>query len=329
MAALADLAPDRRAVLQLLVGRGRSYEQIADLLSVSEIVVRRRAHDAITELAGGPGTVSSDDRMLLSDYLVGELPASRRSSARKLLADDPAARRFARAAAARLSSIKDAQLPELPDEDDEVADALDALDARRERVEELKTTSRKGAWLLVTGVAIAVTAAVIALATIAGDDGDANSGQVTPNPTPASTSPVGLLGATLTAPNGGSATGNAAIQYPATGPVSFALTAEGLPAPRQLEGGSFTAYAVWLDGPGREPLRLGFYDPAGDTGGGEDGKITIGIKLDGKKTPGIEASDLDAFTDVIFSRETLKTKEDRPERPTTVVLQGELKTAQG
>ncbi len=109
--------------------------------------------------------------------------------------------------------------------------------------------------------------------------------------------------------------------------MSFALTATGLPAPRQLADGRFTAYAVWLDGPGRDPLRLGFYDPAGDTGN-QPGQIRIGIKLDGKNTPGLEAADLEQFDTVIMSRETLSSRDDRPSKPTTIVLDGELQIGQ-
>ena len=120
MASLADLQPDRRAVLQLLVARGRGYDQISELLNLPEIIVRRRAHDAITTLAGGDQGLDDARRALLCDYLVGELPASRRAEARSVLADDPAARRFARSAAGRLGAIEGAQLPELPPEDEEV-----------------------------------------------------------------------------------------------------------------------------------------------------------------------------------------------------------------
>ncbi len=197
MAALNDLSPDRRAVLQLLVARGRGYDEIAELLHLPEIVVRRRSHDALTELAGGSHDLPDPQRALLCDYLVGELPASRRAEARALLADDAAARRFARGAAARLSSLPGAQLPELPPEDEEVAEALDALDARRDREVEIQRSSRTGAWLLVAGIAIAVIAAVVTLSVLAGGSDDAptaNRPSDTSSDTPTETPRTLLLG---------------------------------------------------------------------------------------------------------------------------------------
>lgn len=55
MPRLDDLAPDLRATLSLLVDRGKSYAQVAELLGISEDAVRERAHLALDTLAGAPG----------------------------------------------------------------------------------------------------------------------------------------------------------------------------------------------------------------------------------------------------------------------------------
>lgn len=333
MTALADLQPDRRAVLQLLVARGRGYDQIAELLNLPEIVVRRRAHDAITALAGGPAGLDDARRALLCDYLVGELPASRRAEARALLADDAAARRFARSAAGRLTGIDGAQLPELPPEDEEVVEALDALDARRERKQELETSSRKGAWFLIGGIAFAVIAVVVLLSIFAGDDGGdptTNAGTPTEESTPApSTRP--MFAVTLKSPSGGAATGEALFRESPQGAMNLALSAENLQPTRQLEGGGFTAYAFWLDGRSAEPLSLGFYQPQDDADGvtAADGKLELAATLDGSNSPGIEASDLEKYDTLIVTREILKSAKDVPEAPGSVVLSGELDTVTG
>ncbi len=333
MAALADLQPDRRAVLQLLVGRGRGYDQIAELLQLSELVVRRRAHDAITTLAGGKGDIDDAQRALLCDYLVGELPASRRAEARALLADDAGARRFARGAAARLSSIPGAQLPELPAEDEEVAEALDALDKRRERKVELEKESKLGAWLLVAGITVAVFAAVAILALVVGDGDDTSANKIPgPNDTPAQSSTAATtakptIGADLTSPSGGAAKGQAALQESATGAMKLAVKASGLTPPQKLADGSFTAYAFWLDGPTVEPKRLGFYDAteaqAASTGLAE-GQIELGAMLDGTGAPAIEAKDVEQYTTIFITRETLTSTTDTPETPGPKVLSGKL-----
>ncbi|HEY2536705.1 MAG TPA: sigma factor-like helix-turn-helix DNA-binding protein [Solirubrobacteraceae bacterium] len=55
MARLEDLPPDLRATLSLLVDRGKSYAQVAELLGIPEQAVRDRAHAALDALAGSPG----------------------------------------------------------------------------------------------------------------------------------------------------------------------------------------------------------------------------------------------------------------------------------
>jgi Sigma-70, region 4 len=55
MPRLDDLPPDLRATLSLLVDRGKSYAQVAELLGIPESAVRDRAHTALDALAGAPG----------------------------------------------------------------------------------------------------------------------------------------------------------------------------------------------------------------------------------------------------------------------------------
>lgn len=330
MAALADLQPDRRAVLQLLVARGRGYDQIAELLNLPEIVVRRRAHDAITLLAGGDGGLDDARRALLCDYLVGELPASRRAEARDLLAKDAGARRFARTAAGRLGAIEGAQLPELPPEDEEVVEALDALDARKARKEELERSSRKGGWLLIGSIAAAVVAIVVLVSVLAGggndDDPTRNTGATAEESTPATSRPT--FAVDLTSPSGGPATGQAVLRESPQGPMNLAMQAENLTPTRQLENGSFTAYAFWLDGPSVEPLRLGFFAPAeaDETVSAKDGTLDLAVRLDGSSTPAVDAADLEKYDTLFITRETLESKTDRPETPGPIVLSGEIST---
>jgi Sigma-70, region 4 len=52
MSPLDDLPPDLRATLSLLVDRGKSYAEVADLLGIPERAVRERAHAALDALAG-------------------------------------------------------------------------------------------------------------------------------------------------------------------------------------------------------------------------------------------------------------------------------------
>jgi hypothetical protein len=49
------LPPDQRAVLSLVLDRGKSYAQVAAMLSIPEATVRERAHAALDTLAGVEG----------------------------------------------------------------------------------------------------------------------------------------------------------------------------------------------------------------------------------------------------------------------------------
>jgi hypothetical protein len=59
MTELDRLPPDQRAVLSLLLERGRSYSEVADMLAIPESAVRERAHAALDALAKDPTSATS------------------------------------------------------------------------------------------------------------------------------------------------------------------------------------------------------------------------------------------------------------------------------
>ncbi len=70
MPAIDDLPGDQRAVLQLVLGRGRTYDEIARLLSINPDAVSERALLALDAL--GPQTkVDQQSRARICDYLLG------------------------------------------------------------------------------------------------------------------------------------------------------------------------------------------------------------------------------------------------------------------
>jgi hypothetical protein len=54
MTELDRLPPDQRAVLSLVLERGKSYSEVADMLAIPESAVRNRAHAALDSLADDP-----------------------------------------------------------------------------------------------------------------------------------------------------------------------------------------------------------------------------------------------------------------------------------
>jgi hypothetical protein len=113
MSSLDSLPGDQRAVLQLVLGRGRSYDEIARLLSINPVAVRERALTAFDAL--GPQTkVSAPHRAMITDYLLGQLPEGDLDEVRDLLAESPGERAWARVISSELTSVAGHPLPEIP-----------------------------------------------------------------------------------------------------------------------------------------------------------------------------------------------------------------------
>ena len=62
MASLESLPADQRAVLQLLLKQGKSYEDLSGLLRIDTTAVRERAHDAVASLGPEGAGVGADRR---------------------------------------------------------------------------------------------------------------------------------------------------------------------------------------------------------------------------------------------------------------------------
>src|SRR5919106_6798638 len=105
------LSADQRAMLQLLLERGQSYEDIASVLGVGVDEVRVRARAALTELGG----TDPDAEVGLTDYVLGQADPIGRADAVRELQANPESRRLAEGLVERLRELApDARLPELP-----------------------------------------------------------------------------------------------------------------------------------------------------------------------------------------------------------------------
>ena len=105
MASLDSLPPDQRAVLQLVLQRGRSYDDIAKLLSIDRAAVRQRALSALDALGPQARRVSPEWRSLITDYLLGQLPPAVSEDTAARLAESPAERAWARVVASELAPL--------------------------------------------------------------------------------------------------------------------------------------------------------------------------------------------------------------------------------
>jgi hypothetical protein len=313
MGSIESLNDGQRAVLQLLLRQGKSYDEIAQLLRTDATRVRRRAYDAVDALAPDAGELSDDRRHELADYLLGQQTASQRAAAREFLEGSRAARGWARALAATLAPVagEDA-LADIPAEREEVAEALEALDRRAARQEEVQRSSQLGGRLIAAGLGLLLAIAVILVMSL-GDDGDdaGNGGAAATTPATSTTATIGgeaqlLAQAELRPPRGSetTASGEAAIvRFPETNRFRLALTARGLP-PSRTRG---SAYGVWLYTSQRSAQFLGFPD----TVVGRDGRLDTVADL---------SPDTPNYREVLLTLERSRA----PTRPGTIVLRGRL-----
>jgi hypothetical protein len=322
MASLDSLTDEQRAVLQLLLRQGKSYDDIAALLRSEPSKIRARARGAVAAVGPDPSGIESERRDEVADYLLGQQTASQRAATREYLEGSAAGRTWGRAAAAALAPLGGDSLPDVPAEREEVAEAFDALDRRAARRAEVKRSSQLGTKLLLGGVGVIVGIAIILALKLGDGDGDANTAATSTTSTPTATTPANLqttptgdkfqivAQGTLAPPQGvkSGAKGQVAIvRFPDNNQFRFALTATGLPASRKG-----AAYGIWLYTSDDKKQFLGFPD----TNVGSDGKLQTVSDLS-PETP--------AYGAVLLTRETA----DKPTKPGPVVLIARMVTAAG
>lgn len=112
MTELDRLPPDQRAVLSLLLERGRSYSEVADMLAIPESAVRERAHAALDALADDPARTArgafAGEHEPRSDTTAGaRAPRSRESagSGRQDLSGRPSGRGRSTPASSRRAGL--------------------------------------------------------------------------------------------------------------------------------------------------------------------------------------------------------------------------------
>jgi hypothetical protein len=113
MTTLDLLAPDQRAVLELVLRQDRSYGELSELLGIPERQVRDRAEAALRSLAGDPDRDVDTGR--LTDWLLGQQTDRAAGATRTQLARSEPARAWAALAAARLREVGGERIPAVPE----------------------------------------------------------------------------------------------------------------------------------------------------------------------------------------------------------------------
>ena len=114
MPSLDSLPGEQRAVLEMILKHGRSYDEIARLLSRDRDAIRERAQIALDSI--GPHTeVPPEHQHRIADYLLGQLSDGEAAEVRDLLADSPSDRAWARVVSSELTPLAGGNpLPEIP-----------------------------------------------------------------------------------------------------------------------------------------------------------------------------------------------------------------------
>jgi hypothetical protein len=281
------LAADQRAVLALVLGPGRSYGEIAGMLSIAPDEVRARALAALDAL-GPPTTVPDADRARIADYLLGQLAASEEQSVRDALADSPQQRAWARVVSTGLEPLASRPLPPIPDRaatpaptpiprDDIAAGSLagpgDSQPPPPTADPAAPRSSRTGGIVLLSLLAAAIIAAVVIFvikpgggsrpsrdpsATVAQASGDSStSSSASPSQTTSGSQSAAIVGQiNLTPPTGGGKTKGVALVLRQGSLRGLGIEAEHVPpTPAKPR----TTYAVWLYNSPSDATRLGYF----------------------------------------------------------------------
>jgi hypothetical protein len=116
MATFEQLTAEQRAILELILRRGQSYEQLSEKLDLPESRVRELAREALVELA--PITAQRVDeewRGQLADYVLGQQAGPESTATRGHLRRSEAARSWARSLLDSLDDLYGDPHPAIPD----------------------------------------------------------------------------------------------------------------------------------------------------------------------------------------------------------------------
>jgi hypothetical protein len=333
MTPLDLLAPDQRAVLELVLRQDRSYGELSELLGIPERQVRERADAALHALAGAPeGDV---DTGRITDWLLGQQTDRAAAATRTQVERSEPARAWAARAAERLREVGGERVPAVPEAAGAAAAGAEPVAPRPRPLRDepaprprpardaapaggggsgplvVAGSSRLGGALLIGVLALAIAAFLVWFITRGGDDPGATAASTNApaaTATPASTPQATGNDILLQGANGSKAAGLMRLFKSQNGTVQFAIGAQDIPNNRK---GEF--YAVWFTKKDGTAKLLGFPQTSVT-----NNVLTVGGpgKKDAKDFPQLFAT----YDKVLITRET----NARPAKPGPTVLAGTL-----
>jgi len=246
MATFDQLSPEQRAIVELVLRQGKTYDELAEMLGMPEARVRELARDALVELAPvSVRGVEEDWRGQLADYVLGQQSGPEATATKGHLRRSEAARSWARSLLDSLDQFyENGSLPAIPE--GERGRAKRAA-AERGPAADREPSARGGLSVpsdpvmrrrLLAGAGVVVLLLLVVLVWPVGllTGGDDNN---TPSAQPASSSTGSGTGNQQAAANG--QTAGIAIVVQRNGKKQLLVQAANLPPTGQNQG-----YYVWL-----------------------------------------------------------------------------------
>jgi hypothetical protein len=349
---VSSLPADQIAVLELVLERGRTYDEIADLLGIDAHSVRARAHAAVDALGpnGSGRRLTTARRAELADFLLGQQDDEASEATRTHLAGSSGSRAWARVVAGELKPLGGDKLPEIPTEgktkssgattkvakapkpprkpapakrapveaEDEPGDEAEDEDVRastatgRPSLASAAPSSRLGGALLIGGIALIV---IVLFAGFVWPKvfGGGDDKKDSAKVTKTSSTPTTPAAAPQVIGQINLKGSGKAVGIAQI--VQQGNTQALIIAGQNLPADKNTAYAVWLYNSAKDAKRLGYAQPSAT-----QGRVEAIAPL---------PADATKFKDLVISAESraTATQGKGPTTPTKIVLQGALASA--
>jgi hypothetical protein len=119
VATFDQLSDEQRAIVELVLQQGKSYDELSDMLAMPEARVRELARDALVDLAPiSARGVEEDWRGQLADYVLGQQAGPEATATRGHLRRSEAARSWTRSLLDSLEQLyRDGDVPAIPEGD--------------------------------------------------------------------------------------------------------------------------------------------------------------------------------------------------------------------
>jgi hypothetical protein len=118
MATFDQLSAEQRAIVELILQRGKRYDELADMLAMPNGRVRELARDALVALAPVTARGVDDEwQAQIADYVLGQQSGPEATATRGHLRRSESARSWARSLLDSLDTLYEQEIPTIPDGD--------------------------------------------------------------------------------------------------------------------------------------------------------------------------------------------------------------------